>query len=51
MDALPVDPFEFVGGMIAISLIVPLVTTVLVDRRRRLGDPAHRTRQRRPRRG
>ena len=30
MDALPFDPFDFVGGMIAISLIVPLVTTVLV---------------------
>jgi uncharacterized membrane protein len=30
MDALPFDPFGFVGGMIALSLIVPLVTTGLV---------------------
>ena len=30
MDALPFDPFAFVGGMIAVSLIVPLVTTGLV---------------------
>ena len=30
MDVLPFDPFGFVGGMIAISLVVPLVTTALI---------------------
>lgn len=30
MDVLPFDPFDFVGGMIAVSLIVPLVTTGLI---------------------
>jgi uncharacterized membrane protein len=30
MDVLPFDPFGFVGGMIAISLLVPLVTTGLI---------------------
>jgi uncharacterized membrane protein len=28
--AVPFDPFGFVGGMIALSLIVPLVTTGLI---------------------
>ena len=30
MDVLPFDPFGFVGGMIAISLFIPLVTTGLI---------------------
>lgn len=30
MDVLPFDPFGFVGGMIAISILAPLVTTGLV---------------------
>ena len=30
MDVIPFDPFGFVGGMIAISLLVPLLTTVLI---------------------
>jgi uncharacterized membrane protein len=28
--AVPFDPFGFVGGMIALSLLVPLVTTGLI---------------------
>ena len=30
MEVVPFDPFGFVGGMIALSLIVPLVTTGLI---------------------
>jgi uncharacterized membrane protein len=30
MEVIPFDPFGFVGGMIAISLIVPLLTTGLI---------------------
>jgi uncharacterized membrane protein len=30
MDVFPFDPVGFVGGMIAISVLVPLVTTGLV---------------------
>jgi len=30
MDVIPFDPFGFVGGMIAISLLVPLLTTGLI---------------------
>ena len=30
MDVLPFNPVGFVGGMIAISLFIPLVTTVLI---------------------
>ena len=30
MNVLPFDPFGFVGGMIAISLLVPLLTTGLI---------------------
>lgn len=30
MDVLPFDPFGFVGGMLAISILVPLVTTGLI---------------------
>lgn len=30
MDVLPFDPFGFVGGMIAISLLVPLLMTGLI---------------------
>jgi len=30
MEQLPFDPFGFVGGVIAVSLIVPLVTTLLI---------------------
>ena len=30
MDVLPFDPVGFVGGMIAISLVIPLLTTVLI---------------------
>ena len=30
MDVIPFDPFGFVGCMIAISLLVPLLTTGLI---------------------
>ena len=30
MDALPFDPFGFVGSVIALSLLIPLITTVLI---------------------
>ena len=30
MDVLPFDPFGFVGGMIAVSLLIPLLTTGLI---------------------
>jgi uncharacterized membrane protein len=30
MEVLPFDPFGFVGGMIAVSLLVPLLTTGLI---------------------
>jgi uncharacterized membrane protein len=30
MEVLPFDPFGFVGGMIAVSLLIPLLTTGLI---------------------
>jgi uncharacterized membrane protein len=30
MDVVGFDPFGFVGGMIAISLLIPLLTTALI---------------------
>jgi uncharacterized membrane protein len=30
MDAFPFDPFGFVGGIIAVSILVPLLTTGLI---------------------
>lgn len=30
MDVLPLDPFGFVGGMMVVILLVPLLTTVLI---------------------
>jgi uncharacterized membrane protein len=30
MDAFPFDPFGFVGGIIAVSILIPLLTTGLI---------------------
>lgn len=38
MDALPFDPFGFVGGIIAVSILVPLLTTYQVRMRALRGD-------------